>query len=74
MALDGVDDSDYDNDSAEEAGDKDMDDCFMEYSDALNQELSKTSIKETFSRAPHNTSNEVKKNPNSLLINRCFTG
>jgi len=57
------DDSDYDNDSAEEAGDKDMDDCFMEsYSDALNQELSKTSIKETFSRAPHNTSNEGPSN------------
>jgi hypothetical protein len=37
-----------------------MDDSFMEsYSDALNQELSNTSIKETFSRAPHHTNDEV---------------
>lgn len=57
------DDSDYENDSAEEAGDKDMDDSFMEtYSDALNQELSNTSIKETFSRAPHHTNDEGPSN------------
>lgn len=57
------DDSDYENDSAEEAGNKDMDDSFMEsYSDALNEELSKTSIKETFSRAQHHTNNEGPSN------------
>ena len=60
-ALGGAGDSDYENDSAEEAGDKDMDDdSFMEsYTDALNEELSKTSIKQTFSRAQHHTNNEV---------------
>ncbi|XP_047071244.1 protein ecdysoneless homolog [Lolium rigidum] len=57
------DDSDYENDSAEDAGDKDMDDSFMEsYSDALNQELSNTSIKETFSRAPHHTNDQGPSN------------
>lgn len=53
------DDSDYENDSAEEAGDKDMDDSFMEsYSDALNKELSKTTIEETFSRAQRPSTNK----------------
>lgn len=57
------DDSDYENDSADEVGDKDMDDSFMEtYSDALNQELSNTSIKETFSRAPHHSNDEGPSN------------
>ncbi|XP_037460381.1 protein ecdysoneless homolog [Triticum dicoccoides] len=52
------DDSDFENDSAEEAGEKDMDDSFMEsYSDALNDELSKTTIEETFSRAQRPSTN-----------------
>ncbi|KAI4976818.1 hypothetical protein ZWY2020_050425 [Hordeum vulgare] len=52
------DDSDFENDSTEEAGEKDMDDSFMEsYSDALNEELSKTTIEETFSRAQHPSTN-----------------
>lgn len=54
------DDSDDENDFAEEAHDKDMDDSFMEsYSDALNKELSTTTIDKSFSRAPcPDTSNE----------------
>ncbi|CAM0954983.1 unnamed protein product [Alopecurus aequalis] len=57
------DDSDYENDSAEEACNKDMDDSFMEsYSDALNLELSTTSIQETFSRSQHYTNNEGPSN------------
>jgi hypothetical protein len=47
-----------------------MDDSFMEsYSNALNEELSKTSIKETFSRAPHRTNDEV-----SILWGLLLTG
>jgi hypothetical protein len=47
-----------------------MDDSFMEsYSNALNEELSKTSIKETFSRAPHHTNDEV-----SILWGLLLTG
>ena len=59
--FNGADDSDFENDSTEEAGGKDMDDCFMEsYSDALNDELSKTTIEETFSRAQRpSTKSEV---------------
>lgn len=57
-AFDGADDSDFENDSTEEAGEKDMDDTFMEsYSDALNEELSKTTIEETFSRAQRPSTN-----------------
>lgn len=60
-AFCGADDSDDENDFAEEAHDKDMDDSFMEsYSDALNKELSTTTIDKSFSRAPcPDTSNEV---------------
>jgi hypothetical protein len=56
--FNGADDSDFENDSTEEAGEKDMDDSFMEsYSDALNDELSKTTIEETFSRAQRPSTN-----------------
>ncbi|KAM3207924.1 hypothetical protein ACQJBY_062915 [Aegilops geniculata] len=52
------DDSDFENDSTEEVGEKDMDGSFMEsYSDALNDELSKTTIEETFSRAQRPSTN-----------------
>lgn len=45
----------------EESGEKGMDNAFMEsYSDALNKELSMTTIEKSFARAPHpDTSNEV---------------
>jgi len=47
------DDSDEENDFTEELGDKDMDDSFMEsYSDALNKELSNTTLEKSFARAP----------------------
>ncbi|PUZ51715.1 hypothetical protein GQ55_6G211000 [Panicum hallii var. hallii] len=47
------DDSDEENDFPEELGDKDMDDSFMEsYSDALNKELSSTTLEKSFARAP----------------------
>ena len=49
----GTDDSDEENDFTEELGDKDMDDSFMEsYSDALNKELSSTTLEKSFARAP----------------------
>lgn len=58
-----VDDSDEDDDFAEESGDKDVDDSFMEsYSDALNKELSSTTLEKSFARAPRpetNNENEV---------------
>lgn len=55
------DDSDYGSDFGEESGEKGMDNAFMEsYSDALNKELSMTTIEKSFARAPHpDTSNEV---------------
>lgn len=54
------DDSDEDNDFAEELGDKDVDESFMEsYSDALNKELSSTTLEKSFARAPRpETNNE----------------
>jgi hypothetical protein len=46
---------------AEEIGDKNTSDAFMEsYSDALTKELSSTTIEKSFARAPHPvTNNEV---------------
>jgi hypothetical protein len=50
----GTDDSDEENAVDEELGDKDIDDSFMEsYSDALNKELSSTTLEKSFARAPH---------------------
>jgi hypothetical protein len=59
--IDLEDDSDYGSDFGEESGEKGMDNAFMEsYSDALNKELSMTTIEKSFARAPHpDTSNEV---------------
>lgn len=56
-----ADDSDEDDDFAEELGDKDADDSFMEsYSDALNKELSSTTLEKSFAHAPRpETNNEV---------------
>ncbi|TVU05675.1 hypothetical protein EJB05_48848, partial [Eragrostis curvula] len=52
------DDSDEENDFAEELGDKEMSDAFMEsYSDALNKELSSTTIEKSFARAPRSVTN-----------------
>lgn len=51
----GTDDSDEENEFAEdeELGDKDMDASFMEsYTDALNKELSSTTLERSFARAP----------------------
>ncbi|OEL31614.1 Protein ecdysoneless-like protein [Dichanthelium oligosanthes] len=53
------DDSDEENDFAEELGDKDVDDSFMEsYSDALNKELSSTTLEKSFARAPRTGTND----------------
>lgn len=55
----GADDSDEENDFAEEIGDQDMGDAFMEsYSDALNKELSSTTIEKSFARAPRPVTNK----------------
>ncbi|XP_062192210.1 protein ecdysoneless homolog [Phragmites australis] len=52
------DDSDEENDFDEESGDKNVADDFMEsYSDALNKELSSTTIKKSFARAPLSDAN-----------------
>ncbi|KAJ1268675.1 hypothetical protein BS78_07G152800 [Paspalum vaginatum] len=52
------DDSDEDNDFAEESSNKDVDDSFMEsYSDALNKELSSTTLEKSFARAPRPETN-----------------
>ncbi|CAO2163186.1 unnamed protein product [Urochloa humidicola] len=53
------DDSDEEDDFTEELGDKNMDDSFMEsYSDALNKELSSTTLEKSFARAPHTGTND----------------
>ncbi|KAL6859400.1 hypothetical protein ACP4OV_017659 [Aristida adscensionis] len=54
------DDSDEEDDFAEQLGDKDVGDAFMEsYSDALNKELGSTTIEKSFARAqPSDTINE----------------
>lgn len=56
---------------AEEIGDKNTSDAFMEsYSDALTKELSSTTIEKSFARAPHAvTNNEVTL---SIWDNSCF--
>ncbi|KAL6647513.1 hypothetical protein ACP70R_014950 [Stipagrostis hirtigluma subsp. patula] len=52
------DDSDEEDDFAEESGDRDVGDAFMEsYSDALNKELSSTTIEKSFARAPQPDAN-----------------
>uniref|UniRef100_A0A0D9X8F3 Uncharacterized protein n=1 Tax=Leersia perrieri TaxID=77586 RepID=A0A0D9X8F3_9ORYZ len=62
--MDFEDDSDYVSDDAEETGEKDMGNAFMEsYSDALNKELSTTTIEKSFARAPRpDVSNEGPSN------------
>ncbi|KAL5230339.1 hypothetical protein ABZP36_029115 [Zizania latifolia] len=51
-AFFSTDESDYESDVVEKPGEKDMGNAFMEsYSDALNKELSMTTIEKRFARA-----------------------
>ncbi|KAL6661330.1 hypothetical protein ACP70R_000714 [Stipagrostis hirtigluma subsp. patula] len=62
------DDSDEEDDFAEESGDRDVGDAFMEsYSDALNKELSSTTIEKSFARAPQPDANNEQRSLNCIF-------